>query len=133
MKPLSERIWSGDHEIVYESHRPYTFLLTTLSQIATPFLPLLQIEEEWIRTDAAISIQLRFVLFDSDCRFQLQRRGDYLDMDVLRYFNGLLFTDEFRFEHAPAEESIYFISAAEKAAFEREGIVFADLTTSDSG
>jgi hypothetical protein len=127
MKPLAERTWSSDHEIVYESNKPYTLLLTKLSEMAGPFLPIEIIKEEWSWTDTAVLIHIRFVLHGFDCHFDLQRRGDYLDMEVIQYFNGLLFTDDYLFEHAPKEESIYFISTAEKAALEEQGVLFADL------
>jgi hypothetical protein len=127
MKLLEERTWFGDHEIVYESNKPYTFLLTKLSGMAGSFLPIEKVEEKWSWTDAAVFIEIRFVLHGSGCQFTIERRGDYLDMEVLRYFNSLLFTDEYRFEYSPKEESIYFISAGEKATFETEGIVFVDL------
>lgn len=127
MKTVKERTWSGDLEIVYEESKPYKFLLEKLSSIASPVLQFENIHEEWFRdANGEIDIQTIYTSAHQSHSFWTERRGDYLNMNVLFLMNLQLKLTKYKFEYSYEQESVYFINAHEKLKLQDEGVVFEE-------
>lgn len=123
MKPIAERTWTGDFEIVYESAKPYTQLLQQLARLAE--LSVTDIEEQWFfDNDDHAHIRLRYIAQEKTHIIRTARHSDFLDLLVMALLNRQLRPAETRFECSQAEASIWYITAAEKEALTAQGIRF---------
>ena len=122
MKPIAERTWNTDFEIVYESQQPYLHVLQHLAEMADLSGSIAHIEETWHYFDETeICIEIRYVHEGQPHIIWVQRHGDYLQLRLLCLLNLQCGLTDHRFEYNSLEEKIYFITAAEKQQLESEG------------
>ncbi len=133
MKPLAERTWNADLEIVYQPQQPYLHLLRQLAKMADLDGMIAQIEETWHYYDETdICIEIRYQFANEPHTIWVQRHGDYLQLRLLCLLNLQCKLIDPRFEYDSLEEKIYFITQAEKEQLEAPGNALDKLDATEN-
>jgi hypothetical protein len=130
MKPIQERTWCNDFEIVYEEGNAYCILFKNLSIISQPDFSFEHITENWFRNNGeGPDIKISYTFENKEFVLWTPKKGDYLHLDILYVLNKQVKFSEYRFEYSYQAESVYFINQSEKNQLETNGVIYDSPNT----
>jgi len=127
MKSIDQRTWCGDFEIIYRGSNGYEHILSELEVISDNVIGISCIQEEWMKVQGKLDIMLTYITKTGTNSILTGSSNDYFNISVLFFLNLQQKLKELKFECSMSEQSVYFITEAEKTDLENQGIKFERL------
>ena len=128
MKPINERTWCGDFEMVYKDYKGYVRLLQQIASITGHVIA--DPEESWLdQPGDKIHIKISYTSKSGQQVIWTERRGDYLNLKLLWLYNQQQGLTDVKVISSYETSSIYFITQLEKEELARALLFMSRIRT----